>query len=78
MYLHGTSSGAALALEAAKHIRSITKLAVYEPPVMIDGTRTPMPDDYLPRLKQLVAEGRLVTRSRCSCGSWALRPSSPR
>jgi pimeloyl-ACP methyl ester carboxylesterase len=58
VYLHGTSSGAALALEAAKHIRSITKLAVYEPPFIVDGTRTPMPDDYLPRLKQLVAEDR--------------------
>ena len=57
-YLHGTSSGAALALEAAKHIRSIAKLAVYEPPFIVDDTRTPMPDDYLPRLKQLVAENR--------------------
>ena len=58
VYLHGTSSGAALALQAAKHIRSITKLAVYEPPFIVDGTRTPMPDGYLPRLKQLVADGR--------------------
>jgi alpha-beta hydrolase superfamily lysophospholipase len=33
VYLHGASSGAAaLALETAKHIRSIAKLAVYEPP----------------------------------------------
>jgi len=58
VYLHGMSSGAALALQAAKHIRSITKLAVYEPPFIVDGTRTPMPDGYLPRLKQLVADGR--------------------
>jgi pimeloyl-ACP methyl ester carboxylesterase len=58
VYLHGTSSGAALALEAAKHIRSIAKLAVYEPPFIIDDTRSPMPDDYLPRLKQLVADDR--------------------
>jgi pimeloyl-ACP methyl ester carboxylesterase len=58
VYVHGTSSGAALALEAAKHIRSITKLAVYEPPFIVDDTRTPMPDDWLPRLKQLVADGR--------------------
>jgi pimeloyl-ACP methyl ester carboxylesterase len=57
-YLHGTSSGAALALEAARHSPSITKLAVYEPPFIVDGTRTPMPDDWLPRLKQLVADGR--------------------
>jgi len=58
VYLHGTSSGAALALEAAKHIRSIAKLAVYEPPFIVDDTRTPMPDDWLPRLKQLVADNR--------------------
>jgi pimeloyl-ACP methyl ester carboxylesterase len=58
VYLHGTSSGAALALEAAKHIRSIVKLAVYEPPFIVDDSRTPMPDDWLPRLEQLVAEDR--------------------
>jgi pimeloyl-ACP methyl ester carboxylesterase len=58
VYLHGTSSGAALALEAAKHIRSIAKLAVYEAPFIVDDSRPPMPDDYLPRLKQLVADSR--------------------
>jgi pimeloyl-ACP methyl ester carboxylesterase len=58
VYLHGTSSGAALALEAAKHIRSVAKLAAYEPPFIVDGTRAPMPDDWLPRLKQLVAGHR--------------------
>jgi pimeloyl-ACP methyl ester carboxylesterase len=57
VYVHGTSSGAALALRAAKRIRSIAKLAVYEPPFIVDDTRPPMPDDYLPRLKALVAEG---------------------
>ena len=58
VYLHGTSSGAALALEAAKHIRPVVKLAVYEPPFIVDDTRTPMPDDWLPRLKGLLADGR--------------------
>jgi len=58
VYLHGTSSGAALAMEAAKHIRSIAKLVVYEPPFIVDDTRTPMPDDWLPRLEGLVADGR--------------------
>jgi pimeloyl-ACP methyl ester carboxylesterase len=55
VYLHGTSSGAALALEAAQRIRSVAKLGVYEPPFIVDDTRTPMPDDWLPRLKQLLA-----------------------
>jgi pimeloyl-ACP methyl ester carboxylesterase len=56
--VHGTSSGAALALEAAKRVPAIARLAVYEPPFIVDGTRSPMPDDYLPELRQLVAEGR--------------------
>ena len=58
VYLHGTSSGAALVLEAAKRIRSLAKLAVYEPPFIVDDTRTPMPDDWLPRLKQLLADNQ--------------------
>ena len=58
VYVHGTSSGATLALEAAKHLRSIAKLAVYEPPFIVDDTRAPMPADYLPRLKALVAGGQ--------------------
>lgn len=58
VYVHGTSSGAALALEAAKHLRSVTKLAVYEPPFILDGSRTPMPGDWLPRLERLVAAGQ--------------------
>ena len=56
--VHGTSSGAALALEAAKRIPAIGRLAVYEPPFIVDGTCAPMPDDYLPRLSRLVADER--------------------
>jgi pimeloyl-ACP methyl ester carboxylesterase len=58
VYLHGTSSGAGLALEAAKQLRSIAKLAVYEPPFIVDGTRAPLPDDWLPRLTQLAGSDR--------------------
>jgi pimeloyl-ACP methyl ester carboxylesterase len=58
VYLHGTSSGAALALEAAKHIRSIARLAVYEPPFIVDDTRPPIPGDWLPRLTALLADGQ--------------------
>jgi pimeloyl-ACP methyl ester carboxylesterase len=58
VYVHGTSSGAALALEAAKRIPAIAKLAVYEPPFIIDDTRPPLPDAYLARLTGLVSEGR--------------------
>ena len=56
--VHGTSSGAALALEAAKRLPAIGKLAVYEPPFIVDGTRSPIPDDYLATLSRLVAERR--------------------
>ena len=58
VFVHGTSSGAALALEAAKRIPAIGKLAVYEPPFIVDGTRSPIPDDYLAQLSRLVTEGR--------------------
>jgi len=58
VFVHGTSSGAALALEAAKRIPAIGKLAVYEPPFIIDDTRTPIPGDYLDRLNRLVAGAR--------------------
>jgi len=58
VFVHGTSSGSALALEAAKRIPAIGKLAVYEPPFIVDGTRPPIPDDYLARLDRLVADGR--------------------
>jgi len=56
--LYGASSGAALVLEAAKQIPAIGKLAVYEPPFIVDGSRTPMPEDYMARLDRLVAERR--------------------
>src|SRR5438552_7603497 len=42
-YVFGSSSGAALALEAATRSNRITKLALYEDPVIVDGTRPPMP-----------------------------------
>jgi pimeloyl-ACP methyl ester carboxylesterase len=58
VFVHGTSSGAALALEAAKRIPAIGKLAVYEPPFVVDDTRSPIPDDYLGGLNRLVASGR--------------------
>jgi pimeloyl-ACP methyl ester carboxylesterase len=56
--VHGTSSGAALALEAARRSPAVGKLAIYEPPFIVDGTRSPIPDDYLATLSRLVAAGR--------------------
>ena len=55
----GHSSGAVLALEAARLLPTkITKLAVYEPPFIIDDSRPPIPEDYVPHVTELVSSGR--------------------
>src|SRR5438105_14439971 len=46
-FVFGHSSGAVLALEAARLLPTkITKLALYEPPFVIDDSRRPAPEDY--------------------------------
>ena len=58
-FVYGHSSGAVLALEAARLLpNTITKLALYEPPFILDDSRPPVPQDYVPHLNQLIAEGR--------------------
>ncbi len=58
-FVFGHSSGAVLALEAARLLPTkITKLAVYEPPFIIDDSRPPAPQDYVPHLIELVSSGR--------------------
>lgn len=57
-FVFGHSSGAALALEAAGRGLSITKLALYEPPFIVDDSRPPLPDDYAAHLDELVAADR--------------------
>jgi Alpha/beta hydrolase family len=56
--VYGHSSGAALALEGARHGLPITKLALYEPPFIVDDSRPPLPSDYVARLRELAAAGR--------------------
>ncbi len=59
-FLLGLSSGAALALEAAARVASglpIKKLAVYEPPFMIDDASHHAAADHEGQLKRLIAEG---------------------
>ncbi|MEW9553715.1 alpha/beta fold hydrolase [Nonomuraea sp. NPDC050783] len=58
VFLYGTSSGAALALAAADAGLPIRRLALYEPPFIVDDTRPPVPADYLARLDELLAAGR--------------------
>lgn len=57
-YVFGMSSGAVLALHAAAAGLAITKLALYEPPFIVDDSRPPVPKDYTRRLAGLLAEGR--------------------
>lgn len=54
----GGSSGAVLALEAAARGLAITKLALYEPPFIVDNSRAPIPNDFAARLTELVSSGR--------------------
>jgi pimeloyl-ACP methyl ester carboxylesterase len=57
--IYGISSGGALALEAAKSLPDeITKVAVYEIPIVADDTRPPVPEHFPARLESLVADGK--------------------
>jgi pimeloyl-ACP methyl ester carboxylesterase len=57
-YVYGISSGAALALEAANRLSSIKKLALYEAPFVVDGSRKPVPHDYMSEMEMLLASDR--------------------
>ena len=54
----GWSSGAVLALDAATAGLPISRLALFEPPFVVDGSRPPRPADYVQRLDDAVADGR--------------------
>jgi len=57
--LYGLSSGAALALEAASKLPTkVRKLALYEPPFIVDDSHPPLRKDYVQRLDELIAAGR--------------------
>jgi pimeloyl-ACP methyl ester carboxylesterase len=57
-FVFGHSSGAVLALEAAARRPAITKLALYEPPFILDTSRPPVPKDYVAHLEELVSAGQ--------------------
>jgi len=57
-FVFGHSSGAALALKAVAGGLPIPMLALYEPPFIVDDSRTPVPDDYVAHIRELVAAGR--------------------
>lgn len=58
-FMYGVSSGAVLALEAAGRLpKKVKKLALYEPPFIIDDSRPPVPEDYVEQLDEAIAAGR--------------------
>jgi pimeloyl-ACP methyl ester carboxylesterase len=56
-FLCGTSSGAALAMEAAASGLAVRKLALWEPPFILDEDRR-LPTDLAKRYEEMVSEGR--------------------
>jgi pimeloyl-ACP methyl ester carboxylesterase len=59
-FVYGTSGCGILAMEAAAHglAPRMKKLAIWEPPYIIDDTRPPAPSDYQAQLTRMLAEGR--------------------
>jgi pimeloyl-ACP methyl ester carboxylesterase len=58
-FVYGISSGAVLALEAASRLPAkVEKLALYEPPFILNDSRPPLPGDYVAQLNEAVAAGR--------------------
>jgi pimeloyl-ACP methyl ester carboxylesterase len=57
-FVYGTSSGAALALEAGTRLVNIRKLALYEAPFIVDNSRPPQPADLSERMSGLIASNR--------------------
>jgi hypothetical protein len=45
-------------LDAAAHGIGVTKLALHEPPFVVDASRLPLPEDYVKRLTGLLEAGR--------------------
>jgi len=58
VFAFGHSSGGVLALEAAAQTLGISKLALYEPPFIVDNSRPPLPNDYIQRLTELASTDR--------------------
>jgi pimeloyl-ACP methyl ester carboxylesterase len=58
-HVFGSSSGAVLGLEAATRLPGkVRTLAMYEPPLIVDGSRPPIGEDFVRRVDELLAAGR--------------------
>jgi pimeloyl-ACP methyl ester carboxylesterase len=58
-FVFGHSSGAVLALEATASRIGVARLALYEPPFIVDDSRPPLPEDYVARLEDLLSADEL-------------------
>jgi pimeloyl-ACP methyl ester carboxylesterase len=56
--VYGISSGAALALEAARTGAPISRLALFEAPFIVDDSRPAIPADYAQRIDELLQADR--------------------
>lgn len=57
--LFGASSGAVLALDAAAALpEKVVGLIAYDPPVIVDDRRAPVPQDLAEHLEELIRDGR--------------------
>lgn len=57
-FVFGMSSGAVLAVDAAAQRANIKKMALYEPPIMVEGGGHRPPADSQTHLSRLISEGR--------------------
>jgi len=58
VFVYGHSSGAVLSLRATAAGLPIRRLALYEPPFILDDSRPPLPPDYDAHTDALISEGR--------------------
>jgi pimeloyl-ACP methyl ester carboxylesterase len=56
--VYGSSGMGMIGLEAAAHGVPISKLAMWEPPYIVEGARPPVPADWGDRVAALIAQGR--------------------
>lgn len=57
-YVWGLSSGAVLALQAAASGANITKLALHEPPFIVDASDRQPPKDFIKQVTELITDNR--------------------
>ena len=60
-YIFGLSTGALIAIKASLHLPSITKIALYEPPIVTDHSMVEKYEFYMKRFDQEIDEDKLGT-----------------